>query len=160
MTVEFRRSLRLKMLPMVVGICIWASFMFPPPPFILIAVYWVVTSLFTYSQRIVIDNQSVTMHGYAGGIRGPVSLSKDEVVVCAYTKIAGTGRGGFDYSFLEIRGSGKGIRVWRWGWGRRQRKLLFDSLNRWLADTTGSSWMQNQKRCSCRSAIARVDRAC
>ncbi len=135
---EFRRSSRLKMLPVVIGISIWASFsippsIIPPPPFFIISLYWVITSSTNYAKRFQIDDQRITMHGYIGG---PISLSKEEVTSCTYTRVKGTGRGGFDMSFLEIRGSTGGIRIWRWGWGRR-RKLLFDTLNKWLADTTG-----------------------
>ena len=127
------------MLPVVIGISIWASFsippsIIPPPPFIIISIYWLISASVNYAKRFQIDDQRITMHGYIGG---PIILSKEEVTSCTYTWIKGAGRGGFDYSCLEIRGSGKGIRIWRYGWGRRQRQLLFENLNKWLADTTG-----------------------
>ena len=128
---EIRRSSRLKMLPVVVGGCAVGSFLLIPPPFIIFSLYWAITSVVQVRQRFRIEDQRIVMYGYIGG---PISISKEDVGSCTYTRFKAGTRGSFDMSFMAIRGATGTIRVWRYGWGR-QREKLFRELGVWLADT-------------------------
>jgi len=133
---SFRRSMRLKITPVVLLLLGAVVLAHPRPAAIVPVVFaggiWTMLAAIPATQRLVISADSISMHGYIGG---PIVTRKEDVTSCRYVRVMSHGRGLVDFSVLEILDNqGHGIRVWRYGWGRRRRQQ-YQLLGDWLDES-------------------------
>lgn len=142
MAVQFRRSYRLRIAPLVCALTVVVALVLialgaNPRGIVALCIiflfYWAVMSFVNWSRRIVIDDESIQMFGYFGG---PIVIGKNDVRLCRYRRFQGNMRGSPDVFYFEIRDAAfHEIDVWRYGWGKH-RHALFDRLGHWLDESS------------------------
>ena len=140
-TMQFRRSERVRLLPVVALVTIGVVAFLPrvetdPGGDIILCgiflLFYSILAIVNWSRRLVIDDQRIQLFGYFGG---PITIHKSEVISCHYRRFRANAHGSPDVEFLEINGNPGGeVLVWRYGWGPKRREL-FRQLSRWLEES-------------------------
>ena len=140
-TMQFRRSERVRLLPVVALLTIGVAALLPRVEtnpggdVLLCGIFLLIYSMLAivnWFRRLVIDDQKIQLFGYFGG---PITILKSQVISCHYRRFRANGRGSPDLVFLEINGNPGGeVLVWRYGWGPK-RQELFRQLGKWLDES-------------------------
>ena len=140
-TVQFRRSERVRLLPVVALVTIGVAALLPrvetnPGGDVILCgillLSYSILAIVNWFRGLVIDDQSIQLLGYLGG---PITIRKSQVISCHYRRFRANAHGSPDVMFLEINGNPGGeVLVWRYGWGPK-RQELFRQLGKWLDES-------------------------
>jgi hypothetical protein len=110
-TMQFRRSERVRLLPVVALATIGVAALLlrvetnPGGGVILCGIFLLFYSILAtvnWSRRFVIDDQKIQLFGYFGG---PITILKSKVISCHFRRFRANAHGSPDVMFLEINGN-------------------------------------------------------
>jgi hypothetical protein len=140
-TMQFRRSERVRLLPVVSLVTIGVAALLlrvktnPGGGVVLYGIFlfgYSILAVVNWTRRLVIDDQSIQLFGYLGG---PITILKSKVISCHFRRFRANAHGSPDVMFLEINGNPGGeVLVCRYGWGPK-RQELFRQLGKWLDES-------------------------